>query len=104
MSVTLKQFRTALGKLANGLSDQEVQKRLDFVYQFSEGFYEWFSERKGTGIEAFTGAYMSDVRTNIMRGVERMKATKKDVYLLPQTDPELIKEAKKYEKRYPYTK
>ncbi len=102
MPITLKQFRAALGKLADGLSDEEVQKRLDFTYRFSEGFYDWFSERKGTGIEAFTGAYMSDVRDDILRDVERIKATKRDVYLLPQVDMDLIKEAKKYEKRYPY--
>ena len=104
MPITLKQFRVALGKLADGLSDEEVQKRLDFTYRFSEGFYEWFTERKGTGMEAFTGAYMSDVRDDVVRDVERIKTTQKDVYLLPQMDPELIKEAKKYEKRYPHSK
>ena len=104
MPITLKQFRAVLGKLADGLSDEEVQKRLDFTYRFSEGFYEWFSERKGTGIEAITGMYIGDMRADIMRDVERIKATQKDVYLLPQANPGLIKEAKKYEKRYLPTK
>ena len=102
MPITLKQFRESLGKLAHGLSDEEVQKRLDFTYRFSEGFYEWFSERKGTGIEAFTGMYIDDMRADIVRDVERIRATQKDVYLLPQADPEIINYAKQYETRFPY--
>ena len=102
MAITLAQFRASLGKLANGLSDEEIQKRLNFTYRFSEGFYEWFSERKGTGVEAITGAYTLDMRSDAIRDVERIKATKKSMYLLPQTDADLLEEAKKYEKRYPH--
>lgn len=100
--VTLAQFRTSLGKQAEGLSDEEVQKRLDYAYRFSESFYDWFNERKGTGVEAISGAYASDARADAVRSIERIKATRKDVYLLPQTDPELIEVAKQYEQRYPY--
>ena len=64
MSVTLAQFRASLGKLAHGLTDEEVQSRLDFAYRFSEGMYEWFSERKGGGVEAITLAYASDTRAD----------------------------------------
>jgi hypothetical protein len=102
--ITLAQFKASLGKLADDLSDEEIQKRLDFTYRFSEGFYEWFSERKGTGVEAITGAYMSDSRTDSERDLQRTRATRKEVHLLPQTDAELMKEAKKHEKRYPYKK
>ncbi len=102
MPITLAQFRASLGKLAEGLSDEEVQKRLDSAYRFSEGFYDWFSERKGTGVEAITGAYASDVNTDAGRNEERIKATQKGVYLLPQADTEIIKVAKQHEKRYPY--
>ncbi len=101
MAITLAQFRTSLGKSAESLSDEEVQKRLDFAYRFSESFYEWFSKRRGTGIEAISGAYISDVRADALRSIERIRATRKNVYLLPQTDPEIIKVAKQYEKRYP---
>ena len=104
MAITLAQFKASLGKLADGLSDEEIQKRLDFTYRFSEGFYEWFSERKGTGVEAITGAYISDVRADAIRDVERIKATRKGVHLLPQTEADLLKEAKQHEKRYPYKK
>ncbi|OHA22109.1 MAG: hypothetical protein A3H57_04815 [Candidatus Taylorbacteria bacterium RIFCSPLOWO2_02_FULL_43_11] len=102
MAITLTQFRASLGKLADGLSDEQIQERLDFTYRFSEGFYEWFSERKGTGVEAITGAYTSDVRADTARDFERVRAMKKGIHLLPQTDEELVKEAKKHEKRYPY--
>jgi hypothetical protein len=104
MAVTLAQFKASLGKLADGLSDEQIQERLDFTYRFSEGFYDWFSERKGTGVEAITGAYVTDVRADSEHDLQRVRAMKKEVHLLPQTDAELMQEAKKHEKRYPYKK
>lgn len=102
MAITLTQFRASLGKLAEGLSDEEVQKKLDFAYQFSEGLYDWFKERKGTGIEGITGAYIGDMRADMVRDIERIRETKTGVHLLPQADAEIIKMAKQNEKRYPH--
>lgn len=90
MPITIAQFRASLGKLAEGLSDAEVQTRLDFAYRFADGFYDWFSERKGTGTEAITGMYASDAASDALRDEERMKATIKDLYLLPQANQELM--------------
>lgn len=104
MAVTLAQFKASLGKLADGLSDEQIQERLDFTYRFSEGFYDWFSERKGTGVEAITGAYTSDVKADSERDAVRIKAMRKVVHLLPQVDVGLMEEAKKHEKRYHYKK
>ncbi|MEK7606274.1 MAG: hypothetical protein AAB458_01620 [Patescibacteria group bacterium] len=102
MAITLAQFKASLGKLADGLSDEEIQKRLDFTYRFAEGFYEWFSVRKGTGVEAITGAYVNDAMADSERDAVRIKAMRKAVHLLPEADAELKQEAKKHEQRYPY--
>lgn len=104
MAITLAQFKASLGKLADGLSDEEIQKRLDFTYRLSEGFYEWFSERKGTGVEAITLAYAGDAMADSNTQRERIEAMQKGVHLLPQADPALVREAKKHEQRFPYKK
>ncbi len=102
MSVTLAQFRTSLGNKAKGISDAELQKRLDYMHRFADAFYVWWDERKGGGVEAITHAYTADVDTDTVRDIERIKATKKDVHLLPQPEAELVKKAKQYEIRYPH--
>jgi len=84
--MTINQFRKALGKLADGLSDQEVQSQLDFAYRFSESFCQWFSERKGTSIEPITSAYMADVKTDIEYWTQRTRFLIKNLYLLPATE------------------
>ena len=86
MPITLNQFREALGKLADGLSDKEIQNKLDFAYRFSESFCQWFSERKGTSVEPITSAYMADIMADIKYWTERTKFLIKDLYLLPATE------------------
>ena len=86
MPITLNQFREALGKLANGLSDKEVQNQLDFAYRFSESFCQWFSERKGTSVDPITSAYMADIKADIENWTQRTRFLIKDLYLLSVTE------------------
>lgn len=82
MSVSLSQFRAALGSHAEGLSDADLQKRLDYMYRFADSFYDWWYERKGGASECITGAYVSDVYDDTERSIEKIKATEPHVYLL----------------------
>jgi hypothetical protein len=104
MSVTLAQFRSSLGAQARGVSDAELQKKLDYMYRLADAFYGWWDERKGGGVEAITLAYASDTQADSVRDIERIKATRKSVHLLPQADVELVKKSKQYENRFPYNK
>jgi hypothetical protein len=100
MPVTLNQFREALGRIADGLSDKEVQNQLDFAYRFSESFCQWFYKRKGTSVEPITSAYMADILADIQYCTERTKFLIKGLYLLPLPEASLIKKSQNYETRY----
>lgn len=83
MSVSLSQFRASLGAHAKGLSDAELQERLDYMYRFADSFYDWWHERKdGAFSDAYTGGYVSDLHDDTERSIEKIKATQPHVYLL----------------------
>ena len=104
MAVTLAQFRTSLGSHADGLSDVELQKRLDYMYRFADSFYDWWHERKGGDSECITGSYVRDMDDDTDRSVERIKATEPNTYLLTTWDRQKTEEMRQiakeqYEKR-----
>ena len=42
MAVTVTEFRALLGSQANGLTDAEVERTLDWAYRFSDAAIEWW--------------------------------------------------------------
>lgn len=108
MVVTLAQFRTALGSKAAGVSDADLQKRLDYMYRFADSFYDWWHERKGEEFVTFScgggSGYLRDYYDDIDRSVEKMKATEPNTYLLGTWDRTKAQEMRQiakeqYEKR-----
>jgi len=98
MSVSLTQFRAALGSHAKGLSDADLQKRLDYMYRFADSFYDWWSERKGGAMMyGDTGAYVSDINDDTDRSIEKLQATQPNLYLLTP-EREFVVEMRKYAK------
>lgn len=102
MAVTLAQFRTALGSKAAGVSDAELQKRLDYMYRFADSFYDWWHERKGEEFVTFAGGggnkYLRDHYDDIDRSVEKIKATEPNTYLLGTWDREKAEEMRQMQK------
>lgn len=100
MPVNTKQFREALGKRAQGLSDAEVKARLEHAYRFAGALYEWWSVRKGSGTSTITGRYVYDMvleserrrspayRNPLEPQNLKLKNSEK-IYTLPQPDPSL---------------
>ena len=93
MAVTLEQFRSALGNEADGLTDAEIELRLEYTKKFAECFYDWFSKRKGGGVEAISLRYMIDAQQDSERRRDWLVSTLKGVHLLPLPDPDFINEA-----------
>lgn len=65
--VTLDEYRKALGTRAEGLSDAELQKRLDYAERFADAFYEYWHKRKDYGCEPLTGKYTLDIAADAER-------------------------------------
>ena len=90
MAVSLQQFRTALGSKAAGVSDAELQKRLNYMYRFADSFYDWWHERKGEEFVTFAGGgsnkYLRDHYDDIDRSVEKIKTTEPNTYLVETWD------------------
>lgn len=97
--VSLEKYRQALGRLADGLTDAELQERLDYTYRFMEGLYGWWNDRKDYGYSTM-GKYSIDTVTDLDRQerdhkmgkpLPKTKRKKSDVewveYSLPPLDP-----------------
>ncbi len=102
MAVTLAQFRASLGTHADGVSDTELQKRLDYMYRFADSFYDWWHERKGEEFVTFAcgggSRYLRDHYDDIDRSVEKIKATEPRTYLVGTWDREKVEEMRQIEK------
>lgn len=59
--ITLEQYRKTLGRHADTLTDEEVQKRFDHMSYLADVMYGWWEQRKGTPRERITGLYTMDV-------------------------------------------
>jgi hypothetical protein len=62
MPVALSDFRHALGERAVGLSDDELQSKLDYMDRLADVAYAWWEKRRGTAIDTATGHFYMDVQ------------------------------------------
>lgn len=65
--VTLNEYRKALGTRADGLSDAELQKRLDYAERFADMFYEYWHKRKDYSFCPLTSRCSLDMATDAER-------------------------------------
>ncbi|MFZ2886718.1 MAG: hypothetical protein WA021_02750 [Minisyncoccia bacterium] len=68
MPVSLKEFRTALGTHAEGISDDELQQRLDYMDHAADVMYAWWQERKEEPRHATTGIHAPDMQ-RVLEGI-----------------------------------
>ena len=72
--VTLNEYRKAIGSRADGLSDAELQKRLDYAERFADAFYEYWHKRKDYNFCRLTGKCLLDMATDSERYEREMAA------------------------------
>ncbi|MFZ2886368.1 MAG: hypothetical protein WA021_00945 [Minisyncoccia bacterium] len=104
MPVSLEEYRQSLVnvKCAEGLSDVELQRGLDYTYRFANAYYDWWHDRKGSAIDIFGGGYVFD---GILEAERKQSfpfprsfphKTGEEVYTIPQPYPptwmEIIRE------------
>lgn len=68
MPVSLKQFRTSLGKHAAGVSDEELQGKLNYMDHAADVMYAWWEERKEEPRHTTTDIHAPDME-RVLEGI-----------------------------------